>query len=55
MRSREAQLSMQADLPNSKIGETLISSREGGEGVSPCESCPNQARYATMLRFHMLD
>ena len=35
--------------------ETLISSREGGERISPCESCAIHASSGTMLRFHMLD
>ena len=50
MRSREAQLSMQAN-----FSETLISSEEGGERVPSCESCLIQASYDTILRFHMLD
>ena len=37
------------------FAETLISSREGGERISPCESCSNQVNFDTMLIFHMLD
>ena len=54
MFSREAQISMQEDLYIPKFVETLISSRGRGERVSPCESCPIQASFDTMLIFHML-
>ena len=38
-----------------KFVETLISSKEEEEGVSPCESSLNQASSDTMLIFHMVD
>ena len=37
------------------FAKTLISSREEGEGVSPCAIFLNQDSSNTMLRFHMLD
>ena len=46
MHSREEKISMKEDLPNF-VG-TLISSRVGGERVSPCENCPIQASSDTM-------
>ena len=54
MHSREAQISMQVNLLNLKLAETLISSRGRGERVSPCESSSIQDSSETMLIFHIL-
>ena len=40
-------------IPN--FAETLISSREGGERISPCEWCSNQVSFDTMLNKHNIE
>ena len=55
MHSREVQLSMQVDIPNSKLFRKPNFFKRRGETVSPCEICPIQDSSGTMLIFHIVE